>query len=321
MKTLRDEFNRKIDYLRISVTDRCNSRCQYCMPPAGVTYKPHEEILSFEEILNIAEVFVSLGVKKIRLTGGEPLIRKDIIDLVNKLSQIHGLEELTMTTNGLLLKKYAKDLKAAGLSRINISIDSLDHKKYDLMTLGSSLISVFEGIEAAKDVSLLPIKLNVVLIKNFNDAEIEDFVALTKDETIDVRFIELMTLGHNKTWTKKRFISNKRVLEKIPALEKVEKQEKSSPADYYQVKGYKGRVGLINPITCRFCSDCNRVRLTSTGKLKLCLHSDKEYDLRPFTDNQIELKKYILEIIKKKPEAHALEEEKYINKDMHSIGG
>jgi cyclic pyranopterin phosphate synthase len=291
------------------------------MPPAGVTYKPHEEILSFEEILNIAEVFVNLGVKKIRLTGGEPLIRKDIIDLVNKLSQIHGLEELTMTTNGLLLKKYAKDLKAAGLSRINISIDSLDHKKYDLMTRGSSLTSVFEGIEAAKEVNLLPIKLNVVLIKDFNDSEIKDFVALTKDEKIDVRFIELMTLGHNITWTKKRFISNKKVLEKIPALKKVIKKEKSSPADYYQVKGYKGRVGLINPITCRFCSDCNRVRLTSAGKLKLCLHSDEEYDLRPFTGNQVKLKEYILELIKKKPKAHQLEEGKYINKDMHSIGG
>jgi cyclic pyranopterin phosphate synthase len=189
------------------------------------------------------------------------------------------------------------------------------------MTRGSSLTSVFEGIEAAKEVNLLPIKLNVVLIKDFNDSEIKDFVALTKDEKIDVRFIELMTLGHNITWTKKRFISNKKVLEKIPALKKVIKKEKSSPADYYQVKGYKGRVGLINPITCRFCSDCNRVRLTSAGKLKLCLHSDEEYDLRPFTGNQVKLKEYILELIKKKPKAHQLEEGKYINKDMHSIGG
>lgn len=321
MKTLRDQYNRKIDYLRISVTDRCNSRCLYCMPPVGVTFKPHSEILSFEEILSVAEVFVALGVKKIRLTGGEPLVRKDIIDLVRKLSQINGLEELTMTTNGILLKKYAKDLKAAGLSRINISIDSLDHKKYDLMTLGSSLTSVFEGIEAAKAVSLLPIKLNVVLIKGFNDSEIENFVKLTKEEKIDVRFIELMTLGHNKNWAKKKFISSNKVLEEVPMLKKVEKKDISSPADYYQIDGYKGRVGLINPITCRFCSDCNRVRLTSTGQLKLCLHSNVEYDLRKFTGNKVKLKEYILDLIKEKPKEHKLDEGKYIKRDMHSIGG
>ena len=321
MKILKDQFNRRIDYLRISITDRCNSRCQYCMPPSGVTFKPHSEILSFEEIYRIAKVFVDLGVKKIRLTGGEPLIRKDIIALVSQLSKIEGLEELTMTTNGLLLKKYAKDLKAAGLTRVNISIDSLDYEKYDLMTLGSSLSAVFEGIEAAKAVDLLPIKLNVVLIKGFNDKEIEDFVELTKNERIDVRFIELMTLGHNKDWAKKRFISNDKVLEKLPGLVAVEKKDQSSPADYYQIEGYKGRVGLINPITCRFCSDCNRVRLTSTGQLKLCLHSDEEYNLREYTHHEEKLKNYIIKIIQEKPKAHKLAENIYTKSDMHSIGG
>lgn len=321
MKRLNDDYSRVIDYLRISVTDRCNSRCQYCMPPSGVIFKPHDEILSFEEIVNIAKVFVDLGVKKIRLTGGEPLVRKDIVDLVTKLSHIHGLEELTMTTNGILLKKYAKDLKAAGLTRVNISIDSLDHKKYNLMTFGGSLASVFEGIGAAKAVNLLPIKLNVVLIKDFNDSEIRDFVALTKNEQIDVRFIELMTLGHNKKWTQKRFISNTKVLKSIPALEKVKKKDQSSPANYYQIKGYEGRIGLINPITCKFCSDCNRVRLTATGQLKLCLHSDEEYNLKKFANNPIKLKNYILKVIKEKPKAHQLDKKIYTNRDMHSIGG
>ena len=321
MRKLKDQYNRPIDYLRISVTDRCNSRCQYCMPPSGITYKSHEEIISFEEIYKVAKIFVELGVKKIRLTGGEPLIRKDIVDLVRKLSAIEGLEELTMTTNGLLLKKYAKDLKAAGLTRVNISIDSLDHNKYDLMTLGSSLTSVFEGIEAAKVNDLTPIKLNVVLIKGFNDTEIKDFVALTKDEKIDVRFIELMTLGSNQKWAESRFVSNNKVLAEMPNLIAVEKKDKSTPADYYQVKGYKGRVGLINPITCRFCSDCNRVRLTSTGQLKLCLHSDEEYNLRQFIENENKLKKYIVKIIKEKPKEHHLEENIFINENMHSIGG
>ena len=321
MKRLKDQYNRKIDYLRISVTDRCNSRCQYCMPASGVEFKPHEDILSFEEIYKIAKVFVDLGVKKIRLTGGEPLVRKDIVRLVKKLSALKGLEQLTMTTNGLLLKKYAKDLKAAGLTRVNISIDSLDDKKYNLMTLGSSLKKVFEGIEAVKAVNLLPIKLNVVLIKGFNDNEIKDFVELTKNDAIDVRFIELMTLGSNRKWAKKRFVSNMKVIEEMPELERINKKDQSSPADYYQIEGYKGRVGLINPITCKFCDACNRVRLTSTGHLKLCLHSDTEYHLKNIVNDYEKLKAYIETIVKKKPVAHQLDAKIYINKDMHSIGG
>ena len=321
MKKLKDQFNRKIDYLRISVTDRCNSRCQYCMPASGVDFKPHKEILSFEEIYNIAKVFVDLGVKKIRLTGGEPLVRKDIVKLVKKLSSIEGLEQITMTTNGLLLKKYAKELKAAGLTRVNVSIDSLDDKKYDRMTRGSSLKKVFAGIEAAKAVNLLPIKLNVVLIKGFNDNEMKDFVEITKDEAIDVRFIELMPLGHNLKWATEKFVSNMKVLEEIPELEKVKKKDQSSPADYYQIEGYRGRVGLINPISCKFCETCNRVRLTSTGHLKLCLHSDTEYDLKGIVNDYEKLKGTIESIVKKKPAAHHLDEKNYINKDMYSIGG
>jgi len=321
MKELRDEYNRVIDYLRISVTDRCNSRCQYCMPSSGVTFKPHKEILSFEEIVKIANAFVELGVKKIRLTGGEPLVRKDIVDLVRRLSKIQKLEELTMTTNGLLLKDYAKDLKSAGLSRVNISIDTLHDEKYNSITLGSSLTSVLEGIQAAKKVGLIPIKLNVVLIKGFNDDEIKDFVELTKNEPIDVRFIELMTIGNNRKWAKERFLSTDEIFTEVPNLVALQKKDKSSPADYYHIEGYKGRVGLINPITCQFCSECNRVRLTSTGQLKLCLHSNKEYNLRKYVDHEEKLKQYISTIIIKKPEEHHLDQKIYINRDMHSIGG
>ena len=321
MKILKDNFNRKIEYLRISVTDRCNSRCKYCMPAGGVEFKPHDKILSFEEITNIVSVFAKLGVKKIRLTGGEPLIRKDIVALVRKISNIEGIAEITLTTNGLLLKKYAKQLKEAGLDRVNISIDSLDEEKYSLITRGSNLKDVLEGIEESKKVGLEPIKLNTVLVKGFNDDEIGDLVNLTKDNNYDVRFIELMTIGDTSIWSKDRYLSNEIVLEKVKTLKSVIKKDISSPADYYQIPGYKGRVGLINPISCGFCSNCNRVRLTSTGNLKLCLHSDVEYNLREYAYDKEKLEEKLLEIIKEKPKEHKLNQGVIIKKNMFQIGG
>jgi len=321
MKILKDNFNRKIEYLRISVTDLCNSRCKYCMPPEGVEFKSHDEILSFEEITNIVSVFAKLGIKKIRLTGGEPLVRRDIVDLVRKISNIKGINEVALTTNGLLLKKYAKQLKEAGLDRVNISIDSLDKEKYSLITRRSNLKDVFEGIEEAKKVGLEPIKLNTVLIKDFNDNEIEDLVNLTKDNNYDLRFIELMTIGDTSNWSRDRYLSNEIVLEKMKDLKPITKINKSSPADYYQIPGYKGRVGLINPISCRFCSNCNRVRLTSTGNLKLCLHSDIEYNIRKYAYDKEKLEEKLLEIIKEKPEEHKLNQGIVIKKNMFQIGG
>jgi len=321
MKILKDNFNRKIEYLRISVTGRCNSRCKYCMPAEGIEFKTHDEILSFEEITNIVSVFAKLGVKKIRLTGGEPLVRRDIVDLVKKISNIEGITEITLTTNGLLLKKYAKQLKEAGLDRVNISIDSLDKEKYSSITRGSNLKDVLEGIEEAKKVGLDPIKLNTVLVKDFNDNEIEDLVNLTKDNNYDIRFIELMTIGDTSNWSKDRYLSNETVLEKMKDLEPTIKKDKSSPADYYQIPGYKGRVGLINPISCSFCSNCNRVRLTSTGNLKLCLHSDVEYDLKKYAYDKVKLEEKLLEIIKEKPKEHKLNQGFVIKKNMFQIGG
>jgi cyclic pyranopterin phosphate synthase len=321
MKILKDNFNRKIEYLRISVTGRCNSRCKYCMPAEGIEFKSHDEILSFEEITNIVSVFAKLGVKKIRLTGGEPLVRKDIVDLVRKISNIKGITEITLTTNGLLLKKYAKQLKEAGLDRVNISIDSLDKEKYSLITRGSNLKDVFEGIEEAKKVGLDHVKLNTVLVKDFNDNEIEDLVNLTKDNNYDIRFIELMTIGDTSNWSKDRYLSNATVLEKMKDLKSTLKKDKSSPADYYQIPGYRGRVGLIKPISCGFCSNCNRVRLTSTGNLKLCLHSDVEYDLRKYAYDKDKLEEKLLEIIKEKPKEHKLNQGVVIKKNMFQIGG
>ena len=317
---MKDLFGREIDYLRISVTDLCNLRCQYCMPQSGVCKLEHEDVLTIEEFYDIAKAFVELGVKKIRITGGEPLVKNGIVELVEKISSL-GLEDLAMTTNALLLPDYAEDLKRAGLNRVNISLDTLDHKKYKEITRGGDLFKVLKGIEEAKRVGLTPIKINTVLIGDFNTDEIENFVYITKEEEIDVRFIELMPIGEASSWAKEKFVSNNTILERVPELETTKAVDPSSPAVYYKFPDGKGRVGIINPISCKFCDACNRVRLTSTGKLKLCLHSDEEIDLRQVLKDGGDLKQAIKDAILKKPEEHHLEEGQYIKRNMNEIGG
>ena len=229
---MKDLFGREINYLRISVTDLCNLRCQYCMPGTGVCKLEHSDVLTIEEFYEIAKVFVELGVKKIRITGGEPLVRNGIVELVEKIASL-GLDDLAMTTNGLLLPKYAESLKKAGLDRVNISLDTLNPKKYKEITRGGSLLDVLEGIEKAKSVGLTPIKINTVLIGGFNTDEIENLVYITKEEDIDVRFIELMPIGEASDRASKKFVSNEMILEKVPELEKTEALDISSPAVYY----------------------------------------------------------------------------------------
>lgn len=318
---MKDSFGRNINYLRISVTDLCNLRCKYCMPEKGICKVEHKDVLSLEEIYEVAKVFVSLGVNKIRLTGGEPLTRKGIVGLVEKLGKLDGIKDLAMTTNGILLKKYAKELKSAGLNRVNVSLDTLDEEKYSHITRGGKIKGVLEGIEAAKSVGLTPIKINTVLIGGFNVNEIKDFVNLTKTEEIDVRFIELMPVGEASKWAEENFVSNEVILDKVNALEKVERLDPSSPAVYYKLPGAKGRVGIINPISCKFCDYCNRVRLTSRGKLKLCLHSNEEIDLKDKLRQGEDIEKIILSSIKEKPESHHLEDGQYITDSMYQIGG
>lgn len=318
---MKDSFGRNINYLRISITDLCNLRCKYCMPEKGICKVEHKDVLSLEEIYEVARVFVSLGVNKIRLTGGEPLTRKGIVSLVEKIGKLDGIKDLAMTTNGILLKKYAKELKAAGLNRVNISLDTLDEEKYSHITRGGRIKDVLEGIEAAKSVGLTPIKINTVLIGGFNVDEIEDFVNLTKTEDIDVRFIELMPVGEASKWAEENFISNEVILDKVNALEKVERLDPSSPAVYYKLPGAKGRVGIINPISCKFCDYCNRVRLTSKGNLKLCLHSNEEINLKDKLRQGEDIEKIILSSIKEKPESHHLEDGQYITDSMYQIGG
>jgi cyclic pyranopterin phosphate synthase len=318
---MKDSYGRNINYLRISVTDLCNLRCKYCMPEEGISKVHHEDILTIEEIEEIAKVFVSLGVNKIRLTGGEPLIRSGIIDIVEKIGRLEEIKDLAMTTNGILLKQYAKDLKSVGLNRVNISLDTLNEEKYSYITRGGKLKDVLEGIEIAKKVGLTPIKINTVLIGGFNDNEIENFVRLTEKEEIDVRFIELMPIGEAIELESEYYVSNQLVLDKVPQLVKTKREDISSPAVYYKLPNGKGKVGIINPISCKFCEYCNRVRLTAQGKLKLCLHSNEEIDLKSALRKGEDIRSIILKSIEEKPESHKLESGEYVSKNMYQIGG
>jgi cyclic pyranopterin phosphate synthase len=291
------------------------------MPEAGIDKLNHDSILTLEEIDEIVSTFVDLGVNKVRITGGEPLVRKGIISLIEKISRHSKITDLALTTNGIHLKEMAKRLKEAGLTRVNISLDSLDAKKYAMMTRGGKLQDVLEGIEMAKQVGLTPIKLNVVLIGGFNENEVERFVALTKDEAIDVRFIELMPIGEVATWSLENFLSNEYVLEKVPSLMKITSSDYGSPAVYYSLPGGKGRVGLISPISCKFCDTCNRIRLTSEGQLKYCLHSNEEFDLRTILRENGSLKELIKYSISQKPLEHSIEQGNFISRNMVQVGG
>ena len=317
-----DRYRRNISYMRISITDLCNMRCQYCMPEDGVEKKPHQELLSFEEIISIVKASVPLGIEKVRITGGEPLVRNGIVKLVKQIDGVEGINEIAMTTNGSLLKKMAKPLKEAGLSRFNISIDSLNPARYKEITRGGDLLSVLEGIETVLDLGMTPLKLNTVVIGGLNDHEVSDFARLTIDKPIDVRFIELMPVGQASEWAKERFISNDVLLKRL-GLMVTEVAEKGSPAKYFRLPGAQGRVGFINPISHHFCHECNRLRLTSDGKLKPCLHSNEEIDLKPVLHQSIEqITQRIALAIDRKPEKHQLEQESICTtRNMCQIGG
>ncbi|KXS44118.1 MAG: molybdenum cofactor biosynthesis protein [Candidatus Frackibacter sp. T328-2] len=280
---MQDNYRREIDYLRVSVTDRCNLRCFYCMPEDGVELKGCNDILRYEELYKIIKTATKLGVSKVRLTGGEPLVRKGLIDFIRDIKEL-GIEDLAMTTNGTLLAKYASDLAEAGLDRVNISLDTLQTKKFDeISRTNHSLSQVILGIKEAQKADLNPIKLNVVLIRGVNDDEIEDFAKLTLDSEVTVRFIELMPLGESYNWADEKYISIadvKRELNKIDDLMPAEVKQGNGPAKYYRFPKAKGKLGFISPISDHYCSDCNRVRLTADGFLKPCLHADNEFNIK-----------------------------------------
>lgn len=282
MNSLTDSFSRVIDYLRISITDKCNLRCIYCMPSAGVAPGEHSDILSYEEIIRVATIAARLGVRKIRLTGGEPLVRKNLAFLVSSLKKITGIEDLSLTTNGLLLSQHAASLAQAGLDRVNISIDSLKTERFREITRGGDLDIVLRGLQAAEDAGLMPIKINMVPVRGMNEDEILDFARITLDSEHQVRFIECMPTGAVSFWSPQKYVTTdeiKKIIESLGPLFPV-RARKHGPSKYYRFEGAKGVIGFISALTHHFCSDCNRLRLTSDGKLRPCLFSETEIDLR-----------------------------------------
>ncbi|MBQ3285983.1 MAG: GTP 3',8-cyclase MoaA [Ruminococcus sp.] len=296
---MQDSYGRKIEYLRLSVTDLCNYRCIYCMPEEGVCKKAHSDILSIEEMTEIVRAAHALGIKKIRLTGGEPLVRRGIITLCENIKAIDPEIELGITTNGSLLAPMAKDLKAAGVDRLNISLDSLDPETFRTITRGGDLQDVLNGIRAAQAAGFDNIKINAVLLKGINEKDILDLIRLTKDETIHVRFIELMPLGVAKHWNSDRFISTEAIEKHMINADLI---KIDGVARVYRLPGHKGTVGLICPMSNSFCPTCNKIRVTADGKLKPCLHSDQEIDLRGLHGEA--LTQAIRDGITQKPESH-----------------
>ena len=273
-----DQFGREIRYLRVSVTDRCNLRCEYCMPEDGVPDKGHDSILSNEEITRIISAAAGYGISKVRLTGGEPLVRQGFVRLCGEIAAIPGIEELTLTTNGLLLPAMARDLKRAGVSRVNISLDTLQADKYRRITRGGSLEGALAGIEAARAAGLLPIKINAVLIRGFNDDELMDLARLSLEEDVHVRFIELMPIGEGCRFWPEGYLSAEDAIAMMPGLESLDASD--GVAQSWRLPGAAGTVGFIKPVSHHFCGSCNRLRLTADGMLKPCLHSDSEIPVR-----------------------------------------
>ncbi len=327
MTDLFDSFHRRIDYIRISVTDRCNLRCAYCTAES-VPRLPHDEILSYEEILRVVHAAVGLGMRRVRLTGGEPLVRPDLSTLVKLLYQIEGIDDIALTTNAILLGKYAAELKAAGLKRVNISLDTFKADKFKQITGGDKLEDVLGGVETAKRVGLNPVKINTVVLKGFNDDELVDFAQMSVSQGWHVRFIEhmpLVTAGVENGQLVAVGDMMAIIQRSLGVLEPCWPASGSGPAKYYQLPGAKGTIGFIGPVTDCFCSECNRFRLTADGRLRPCLLEDSEVDLKgPLRSgaSMEELRKLMHEAAALKKEQHCLSEEFVPSKrQMWQIGG
>jgi cyclic pyranopterin phosphate synthase len=325
MTGILDPFGRNIDYLRISVTDRCNLRCIYCMPPEGVPQMSHNDVLSYEEIRTVVRAVADLGINRIKLTGGEPLVRADFPELVKMLSQIEGIEELSLTTNGVLLKNCAMELRRAGLSRVNVSLDTLKPDRFQYITRLGRLKGVLEGIEAANEAGFKPVKINMVVMRGINDDEILDFARMTYQKGWHVRFIELMPFKGVAEFVPSTEL--RRHVSLLGRLEPCPPVTGNGPALYYRLAGARGTIGFISPLTeLSFCSRCNRMRLTPDGKLRPCLLGEHEIDLKkPLRNNASteELKRLILQAVASKPDRHHLEggNARVVKRKMSQIGG
>jgi cyclic pyranopterin phosphate synthase len=348
MTGISDPFQRQIDYIRVSVTDRCNLRCVYCMPPEGINLAPHWQILSYEEITKVIRAASDLGVSKVRLTGGEPLVRPHLVELVKMIKDLGTVDDLALTTNGLLLSRYARALKDAGLDRVNVSLDTLKPERFEQITRHGKLSDALAGIRSAGKVGLTPVKINVVLMRGVNDDELLDFARMSVEEDWNVRFIEPMpfdnvaeanlrndTVCSGAESRRDGYMSVAEMQQQIGAmgtLESLNLQNNGArdfpgngPANYFRLPGAKGTLGFISPVSDLFCSGCNRLRLTADGKLRPCLLSDVEFDLKgPLREGATdeEIRQLIVKVVDNKPEKHHLDESVTPTaRGMSQIGG
>lgn len=322
-----DSYGRNIDYLRVSVTDRCNLRCQYCMPADGLEMTSHEEVLSFDEIVRICRVMSQNGVKKIKLTGGEPLVRKDVINLVRDIKNIPGIKDVTMTTNGVLLPDVMDDLACAGIDAINVSLDTMDRELFKKITRRDNFDKVIKGIYKALEYPDISLKINCVPL-GIEGQKLTDVAELARDNKIHVRFIEMMPIGFGKKF---EFKSEENIVKMLGQefgnLERFNKPLGNGPCHYYKIDGFTGKIGFISAISHKFCGECNRVRLTSQGFLKTCLQYEKGKSLRELMRDGCsdkELEELITQAIYEKPDGHRFLSGKIENEDilaMSQIGG
>lgn len=315
-----DRLGRNITYLRLSITDRCNLRCRYCMPEEGVCKKSHEDMLTEDEMITAVEAAAALGVTKLRLTGGEPLIKKNILSICRRAARIEGIQEVCLTTNGTLLPQLAKALKEAGVNRLNISLDTLDPVRYAYITRNGRLENALAGLEAALEAGFDKIKINAVLIGGFNDDQIREMAELTLKYPVDMRFIEMMPMYDSGDFSANAYIPYTKVLEALPELQPEERD--GGVAKLYRLPNAKGSVGLISPISAHFCGECNRIRLTADGKLKPCLHSGDEYSLKGLDFDG--MKAMLEEVIWNKPAWHGEMDaihRSQAGRNMNQIGG
>ena len=328
--TLTDRFGRPITYLRISVTDRCNLRCVYCLPAAGVQWQPSENQLSAEEIASIVEAAAREGVKRVRLTGGEPLVRPDIVEIVARIASIPGIEEVSLTTNAMLLERLAQPLSYMGLKRVTVSLDTLDADKFKRITRGGSIDRLWRGIAAAENAGLAPLKLNTVVVNGLNADELPALARLTLENPWHVRFIELMPVGNAQDWgdgfpaLPDRYISVQEMRTRLSTfdLQPVAKPIGNGPARTFRIPGAAGTVGFISPLGEHFCQNCNRLRLTADGHLRPCLLLDGEVDIRNAVRAGEPLLPLLQQAVDAKPEGHELFLQHYPeSRRMAQIGG
>jgi cyclic pyranopterin phosphate synthase len=326
--TLHDKFGRQIVDLRISITDRCNYRCVYCRSADPENYRAHDEILSWPELKRLARIFVSLGIRKVRVTGGEPLVREGVEDFISSLRDL-GVQDLSMTTNGHLLAERCEQLLAAGLQRINVSLDSLDSAKFEKITRTRSYEKVMQGIDVAQKTRLAPVKVNAVLVRGLNDDEVVDFAAFARERGVVMRFIEFMPLDADRHWSRNQVVPAAEVLERIHAkwpLEQIPHEASETARKYRFADGAPGEIGLIAPVTQPFCGHCSRVRLTADGKLRTCLFSKDDSDLRGLlrgNANDEEIAKHVKAIVMEKEEGHHINDPGFVqpSRTMVFIGG